>query len=222
MKVGYSMKSVFNPDSTIMVFLSKVADVMILSVMWAITSIPLFTTGASTTALYYVMFKLVDNENVAIVSTYFRAFCREFKQSTCAFMLMLLYAGILVAEYVFIVMGMDEDASWLKVLLGVVAVLMAMGSSYIFPYIAKFQHSLKMVFVNSFYFARKNIIISALITLINSIPVWILYFYTPTFVRLTELWILIGYGLIGAINAKLIYVVFKKYIPENDAQMETN
>ena len=44
----------FNLDSPVMVFLSKVANLMILNVLTIICCIPIFTAGAAITALYYV------------------------------------------------------------------------------------------------------------------------------------------------------------------------
>ena len=42
----------FNLDSPVMVFLSKVANLMILNVLTIICCIPIFTAGAAITALY--------------------------------------------------------------------------------------------------------------------------------------------------------------------------
>lgn len=48
----------FNLDSPVMVFLSKVANLMILNVLTIICCIPIFTAGAAITALYYVTIKM--------------------------------------------------------------------------------------------------------------------------------------------------------------------
>ena len=60
----------FNLDSPVMVFLSKVANLMILNVLTIICCIPIFTAGAAITALYYVTIKMAkqckDHENGAV------------------------------------------------------------------------------------------------------------------------------------------------------------
>ena len=41
-----------DPDSPIMSFLARVADLVILNVLWLLCCLPVVTAGASTTAMY--------------------------------------------------------------------------------------------------------------------------------------------------------------------------
>ena len=56
------MNGLFNLDSPIMRFLSKVCDLMILNVMCIICCLPIVTAGASITALYTITMKMVRGE----------------------------------------------------------------------------------------------------------------------------------------------------------------
>ena len=49
-------------DNPIMRGMGRLADFIILNLLWVVCSIPIITIGASTTALYTVMLKLVKNE----------------------------------------------------------------------------------------------------------------------------------------------------------------
>ena len=49
-------------DNVVVRALSKLGDMICLNVMWLVCCIPVVTIGASTTALYTVMLKLVKNE----------------------------------------------------------------------------------------------------------------------------------------------------------------
>ena len=51
----------FKLDSPLMNFLSKIADIMILNVLFLIFSIPFFTIGAAFSAAYYMGFKMVKD-----------------------------------------------------------------------------------------------------------------------------------------------------------------
>ena len=53
----------FNLDSPVMVFLSKVANLMILNVLTIICCIPIFTAGAAITALYYVTIQMARGDD---------------------------------------------------------------------------------------------------------------------------------------------------------------
>ena len=61
----------FNLDSPVMVFLSKVANLMILNVLTIICCIPIFTAGAAITALYYVTIKMARGDDPYIIKGYF-------------------------------------------------------------------------------------------------------------------------------------------------------
>ena len=60
----------FNLDSPVMVFLSKVANLMILNVLTIICCIPIFTAGAAITALYYVTIKMARGDDPYICLLY--------------------------------------------------------------------------------------------------------------------------------------------------------
>ena len=64
----------FDLDSPVMRFLSKMADLMILNILTMICCLPLFTAGAAFTALHYVCLKMVRNEEGYIAKSYFKAF----------------------------------------------------------------------------------------------------------------------------------------------------
>ena len=79
----------FNLDSPVMVFLSKVANLMILNVLTIICCIPIFTAGAAITALYYVTIKMARGDDPYIIKGYFKSFKENFKQATIIWLIML-------------------------------------------------------------------------------------------------------------------------------------
>ena len=61
-------------DNAVTHALSKICDMVCLNIMWLICCIPVVTIGASTTALYSVMLKMVKNEEGYIFRGFFKAF----------------------------------------------------------------------------------------------------------------------------------------------------
>ena len=59
---------IFAFDGPVYRGLEKLFNVMLLHILWVICSIPLITIGASTTALFAVMLKLVKGEEGYIIS----------------------------------------------------------------------------------------------------------------------------------------------------------
>ena len=68
------MKNLFNVENPVWVFMGKLVDMLILSGLWVICSLPVVTIGASTAALYYVTLKLANNEEGYTVRSFFHAF----------------------------------------------------------------------------------------------------------------------------------------------------
>ena len=69
-------------DNPVISGMSRIFDMMCLNVLWLVCSLPIFTIGASTTAMYTVMLKVVKNEEGYIVKGFFKAFKENFKKST--------------------------------------------------------------------------------------------------------------------------------------------
>ena len=62
---------------------------MLLNILMLICCIPIFTIGASVTAMYYVAFKMVKNEEGYITKSFFKAFRENFRQATPVWLVML-------------------------------------------------------------------------------------------------------------------------------------
>ena len=69
---------------------------MLLSVLWLIGCVPVFTIGASTVALYYVAMKMVRDEEEGIVR---RSFRENFRQSIPVTLILFLFIGVLAADF---------------------------------------------------------------------------------------------------------------------------
>ena len=100
---GSNMKNVLSVDSPILVFLSKVADVILLNTAFILLSAPVFTIGASLTALYRVMIDQRNQDESSILAMFSDAFCENFKSSTKLF-LILAFPQALVIYYAMMLM----------------------------------------------------------------------------------------------------------------------
>ena len=81
------MSRIFDPENKFWSAISKVADVTCMSFLWTITSLPLVTMGAATTAFYsYTMRQVRDTEG-GILSGFFSAFRKHFKKATLLWLL---------------------------------------------------------------------------------------------------------------------------------------
>ena len=95
------MGNIFNSDSGFSKFMNRIADLFILNILWIFCSIPIITIGATTTALYSVNLKFIDNEEGNLIKTFFKSFKENFKKSTIIWLIILSVSIILGVNLVF-------------------------------------------------------------------------------------------------------------------------
>lgn len=76
-----------NYDNKILSIVNTAVDMLILGIFWFVTSIPLVTIGASTTAVYYTVNKCIRNKKSYAYVEYWKAFKSNLKNQH----LLLLY-----------------------------------------------------------------------------------------------------------------------------------
>lgn len=197
----------FKLDSPLMNFLNKVADVMIINIMVIICSLPIFTAGAAITAGYYMCYKMVKNEESYIFKGFIKAFKENFKQSTIMWLIMLLAAGVLFADYK-IMTGADADfAGWMQIAILTATIIIALGSSFIFPMQARFSNTVKNTIKNSFLMALSHLPTAVISVVSNIIPIVLIYLVPQA---LPAIFLLVVGGIIYG-KAFLFLRVFRKY-----------
>ena len=113
----------FNLDSPFMRFLTKMADLIILNILYMICCIPIVTIGAASTALYTVSMKAVKNEESYIIRGYFKAFKENFKISTLTWLVALVIGIILTLDFRILPALPEAFAQILRVFLIAVSLL---------------------------------------------------------------------------------------------------
>ena len=91
--------NILKPDSPVMDFISTIADLIILNLLFIICSIPIVTFGAAYSAKYYVAMKKVRGEDSGTIKPFFKAFKRNFKQSTLVWIIMLITISIIGLDW---------------------------------------------------------------------------------------------------------------------------
>ncbi len=155
----------YNPDSPLMRFLTKVADLMILNILFLTCCLPIVTIGASLTALYSVTLKMVRDEHTGIFSSFFHSFRQNFRQSTLCWLVYLAGIVLTVADLLFLRTMESTAATVLTTLLLVVGAVAFAWGQYLFPFLARFETPLKAAVKNSLLLAIAYLPKSALMVL---------------------------------------------------------
>lgn len=204
------MGKLFNLDNPVWVFIGKFADVFILNLLWFICCIPIFTIGASTTALYYVTLKLAKNEEGYIIKSFFKSFLDNFKQATGIWLIMLAAGAVLGVDYFFYLRQAAGKGTLQTVLYMVfigVLFLYLMVLTYIFPMLSRFENSVKRTFKNALFMSIRHLPWSILLVIITLG----IAFLSVTYFSVL---LLLGYGLIAFINSYIFVHIFQNYMPK--------
>lgn len=150
------MKNLFNVENPVWVFMGKLVDMLILSGLWVICSLPVVTIGASTAALYYVTLKLANNEEGYTVRSFFHAF-KENLIPGIPLGIGALAVGIFLGGDIYMYSQLDGKMG--IVLLWAVIVLLAvylMTLVWLFPLMARCKTDWKHLLVMAFVMSIKN------------------------------------------------------------------
>ena len=210
------MDRLFNMDNKFFTVMGRVADLIILNVVFLICCLPIVTIGASLTALHYVTLKMARNEESYIIRSFFKSFKQNFKQATIINLIMLA-VGIVLYFDLNIVNNMTGSMSRIMFMLIIaISVIYLMVFLYIYPVLAKFYNSVKNTFRNSILMAIRHLpytILMAAITLVPAAVFFIQSFRVQSTVLI--LLIMMGFSLEAFINGHFLVKIFDNYIPKD-------
>lgn len=215
------MSKIFDVEGPLFSGLGRIADLFWLNVLFLICCIPIFTIGASATALYYVTLKMVKNEECYITKSFFKSFKQNFKQATGIWIIMLLVGGLLVTDYL-IMNGTLYDVSGIpdavrKVILVVLlmaAIVYALTLRYVFPVLARFDNTVKNIIKNSLLISIRHLPWSALLVAIQVLSGYIFYKFLP---QVFIFYLIIVLSLVAYISSFIFVKIFAIYMPGNEA-----
>ena len=205
----------FNPDSRIMIFLSRVADLVILNILWLVCCIPVVTIGASTTAMYHVIRHWQKDSVSSIMRDFFQSFKDDFKQATPVY-LILLIPTVAVVMNAMLIFNPDNSAavpSYLLVIWFISALILLFISSFVYPVMAFFADSIFKTLRNAMVLALAHLPRTILISVLNLLPVILLFVNLSFFLQSSIFWLLIGGALVAYLNMSILKPVFKKLVP---------
>ena len=208
------LQGIFNYDNPVWRFIGKLGDLIILNILWIVCSIPVFTAGASTTAVYYVTLKLVRDEDDSTIRSFFRSFKSNFKQAALAALILtgvVLFLGLdCYIMYQFAAQG--QKSGVLYVVFLVLIVLVVMLAVYLFAYMARFENSLGQSFKNAALIAVANLPWSLLLLVLLAASAFGLWMLPWLMILLPAVYILVANFILERI--------FRKYMSAEDLEAE--
>lgn len=208
------MEEIFSVDGKAFRFFGKMSDLVILNLLWLVCSIPVITLGASTTALYSVVIKMVKDEESYIVKSFFSSFRENFKQATVIWGILLAVFSLLYVDFFFSSHTPVTGGELLFIPFAIVAILTVLTSLYVFPMLAVFRNSIKKTLKNSLYMALAHLPFSAFIGLIAAGPGMLLFLLSGKVMLAIFIDLVIGIAFFAWVNAHIFVKLFERYMPD--------
>lgn len=196
----------------------KLCNCCYLNLLWILCSLPVFTIGASTTALYYVSLKIVQGEDTGLTTMFFRSFRQNFRQATVLW-LILLGVGLLLAGDGYILYHLRTSTTGLMaiiwtlmfalIIVAVIAYVIVL--MYVFPLTASVTNTNWAMLKNSFFIGTHYLFCSILVFAIHFAMFYVaVAVFTPI--------LIFGEGLVALLSAWLLNNVIRacSYDPAQD------
>lgn len=195
-------------DNVIVRALNKICDMVCLNVLWLICCIPIITIGASTTALYTIMLKMVKNEEGYIFRGFFKAFKSNFKQSTIIWIILFLLGIVCWIDYRVAGVISGTAGFVLRSIFLLVGFVLLSVIIYVFPLTARYENTIRATIRNALILTVGKLPYTVLMIAVTAGAVIASLWNTATLMFAIPLWFLIGGSLIAWINSYILRRVF--------------
>lgn len=208
------MNGFFDLDNPAWRFIGKMVDACFLSVIYIICCIPIFTIGASTTALYYTFLKLSKDEEGYVVKCFFKSFKQNFKQSTVVWIILFLIGIILVVDIFYFKFIPTIQGVFMYYLFWSIFLFFCVITLYIFPLIAKFENTTKNMFKFAFVMSIKHLGWTVLMVVLNVVLAFGALRVPPLLMFMP--------GVLAFFNSYIFNHIFNIYIKKPNQQHNQN
>ena len=201
----------FNAETGIWRVFGWTGDIVVLSLMWTICSIPLITLGAASTALYDTMVHNMRRHESGTFSRFFGTFRKELKTACPTTLLWGAVGGILICVYRRLVtQGGGQTAASVNIGF-VILFLMLLGVlSWVFPLLSRFTFGFWNLNRTALQLSAGKVLRTAAMSVLMAGSILLVIFWN-------YLSILFVPGLAAWLSGCLIEPVFAEYENKGDA-----
>ena len=218
------MRNVFNFEGPLFSGLSKMADLLWLNILFIVCSLPIFTIGASVTALYYVTLKMARDEEGYITKSFFKSFRQNFKQGTGIWLILLAIGFVLIFDLRFVtneayavMIPSEAIKNVLMVSTMAIGVIWTFVYIYVFPILAKFDNTVKNTMRNAFFMSIRHLPKTLLMVVIYLIPLVLMYFFNAAIVL-----VFIMFSMEAYFCSKNFVKIFDLYLPKEETATDNS
>lgn len=169
--ISVDIQTIFDPDNAVWSFLMKLYSLALAGLLWFICSLPIFTLGPATIALFTYCFALLDGRESYLLRTFFSTFASSFKQGIVVTIIVLAATVFLAFDAWFFL----NTIPFLFFAAVALYVLLLFPSLHIFALMSVQEKTIKEHCTRAFIFSITHI--ATTITVLVVIVLWFLSIY---------------------------------------------
>ncbi len=204
------MAKLFHPDNPVMIFLSHIWDLIVLNACFLITCIPVFTVGASLTALYSVGLKMAEGEFDGSASAFFASFRSNFKPATLLWIVLLPVSVFLGFDLCVIFFVIDPAFRLLQIPVWILVFLDVSVLLYAFPLLSRYEQTLPVLLKNAVRLSLGNLPTTVFMVVILSLILDLSLHNGSLLVLFFSLALFFGCALLARFFSLFLLRIFKK------------
>lgn len=197
------------PDNKFFSFMSLVGDIILLNILFIITSIPIVTIGISLTALYASLKKRIQGHESYTSRDYFKHWKENAKNGIIIWCILLPFLLAMVVFTSYIANNLENLAAVCAYFLLFLILLFIL--TYVFPLQATFINTPLRILLNSLLTALSHLPYTLALIFITSIPVCLTLYFPRAFYFTYAYWLLLGFSINTIISVVITGKVFKHY-----------
>ena len=215
------MNKLFDLDSPFMTAMSRLTDMVFLSVLWFVCCLPVITIGPATAAMCFVALKWAKGESVKIFTTFFQAFKSNFKQGVALNLIFMVVGAVLLSDYIIMSNVEGTAGTVCSVCFFVMGLWTLCIMFYVYPLQAQFFNTVRQTLINAAILSMRRIPDTILLFVLNMLPVIVACLSLTLFVRLAPVWVLLAPGVLATLCGKRFAKIFAPYLKsETDENTE--
>ncbi|NLT11716.1 MAG: YesL family protein [Clostridiaceae bacterium] len=136
----------------------KLGDMIILSVLWLIFSLPIITIGPASAALYYAVVRRFRLGYSGTIHDFLRGFRQNLKQGVALTLIFIIYGSLVALDILFARRGIGNFKlpSFYGQVAYVLLLPMAFTLPYVFAYLSRFSNTVKATLRDSFFLSASH------------------------------------------------------------------
>ena len=202
----------FNYDNKVFEFINRVVDTMFATLLWVLFSLPVITLGASTTAFFETVHKVLRKNKGYIWRTFWTTFIANFKRSTIVWLIQLALSAFFFMDMKIMkdALTQGEKGGWLYYFFMIMLIVMYAWFIFNCAYIARIEDGVKKTMKNTVLMMIMNLQWAGLM-FVTAFAAFAVIAFVPVSALFVPTGVMFIYDLI-------ILKVFNKYINMDDEE----